>query len=293
MTTYRAAVPADRAGIYAVWSAAFTAPRLVPLYETDDGRFTRTFVAEGAEKVEAVVYWLPRRLRTADGGSELVGGVANVAALPAARGRGHIRNLLALAAESMAAAGCAWSLLFTGYPGVYEGSGWKVFRQRRVRGPLAAPRVSPSSSSVRQASLAEWPLLAELYDRHNASRPLSTVRTCDDWRQRVPLFYGAPVDLLLDEGSGYVAVRWHATSVELLEVAGHLPPLLSRVAAEAAGRGITEGSARLTPDDPALPYLLAEAHVVHDTSGMARPLARDPSVTLNAPNAVHWRADNF
>ncbi|MFI7449670.1 GNAT family N-acetyltransferase [Nonomuraea sp. NPDC049714] len=291
MITYRAAVPADEPEIHAIWSAAFATPRLVPLYETDDDRLGRTFVAVGAEGVESVVYWMPRRLRSAGGGSGLVGCVANVATSPAARGRGHIRRLLAMAVESMTASGCAWSLLFTGTPGVYESSGWKVFQRSHVRGRLSRP--GGPSPSVRRATLDEWPLLAELYDRHNASRPLSTARSAGDWRRRVPLFYDNAVDLLLDEGSGYVATRWHEESVELLEAAGHLPPLLSAVAAEAARRGITDASARLTPDDPALPYLLEEVRPVLDAAGMARPLAVDPSVTVNAPNAVYWRADDF
>ncbi|GAA2353745.1 GNAT family N-acetyltransferase [Nonomuraea africana] len=292
MTTYRAATPADEAGLHALWAASFTAPHLLPLYESDPGRLPRTLVAAGADGVEAVVYWLPRRLRNADGGVDLVGGVANVATRPDARRRGHIRSLLALAIADMSAAGCDWSLLFTGSPGVYESSGFKVFSQSLTRGTLAAA-TRPSASAVRQASAAEWPLLAELYDRHNARRPLTTVRTADDWRHRVPAYYNDSIDLRLVEGSGYVVLRWSPDSVELLEAAGELSELLPWVAAEAAARGVTQGRARLTPGEPALPLLFAEYETVADTSGMARPLAVDPSATLTAPSAIHWGADYF
>ncbi|GAA3469569.1 GNAT family N-acetyltransferase [Nonomuraea roseola] len=291
MTTYRAATPADEPDLHALWAVCFTAPQLLPLYRSDPDRLPRTMVAEGSDGVEAVVYWLPRRLRNAEGGIDLVGGVANVATRPDARGRGHIRSLLGLALESMSEAGCDWSLLFTGSPGVYESSGYKVFSQSLTRGPLAA--ATREASAVRRASLAEWPLLAELYDRHNAHRPLTTVRTPDDWRHRVPAHYDDSVDLRLAEGSGYVALRWHDTSVEVLEAAGHLPELFSWVAAEAAALGITRASARLTPGEPALPFLFAGLETVADTSGMARPLAVDPSPTLASPSAIHWVADYF
>src|SRR4051812_44006588 len=124
MTEYRMAVPGDRASLYRVWATCFDAPHIVPLYESEPDRHRRTFVAAGDDGVHAVVHYVRRRIRNATGGTDLVGGVANVATRPDACGRGHIKRLLHLAVTAMAADGCAWSLLFTGTPGVYASAGW-------------------------------------------------------------------------------------------------------------------------------------------------------------------------
>ncbi|GAA2801514.1 GNAT family N-acetyltransferase [Nonomuraea dietziae] len=299
MTTYRAATPADEPGLHALWAVCFAAPQLLPLYRSDPDRLPRTMVAEGSDGVEAVVYWLPRRVRNAEGGIDLVGGVANVATRPDARGRGHIRSLLGMALESMSEAGCDWSLLFTGSPGVYESSGYKVFSQSLTRGPLAA--ATRDTSGVRRASVAEWPLLAELYDRHNAHRPLTTVRSRRTGPQGAGPLHDS-FDLRLAEGSRELRGparhdphRWRcwmavAPVPSWFPSCFVVPPEASRPPGACR---VTRAEARLTPGEPALPFLFAELETVADTSGMARPLAVDPSPTLASPSAIHWVADYF
>ncbi|NUR24521.1 MAG: GNAT family N-acetyltransferase, partial [Catenulispora sp.] len=236
----RTATPADRDALYALWAACFNAAHVVPLYETDPGRYGRTFVTED---VSACVYYLPRRIRDGSGGSVLVGGVANVAAHPSVRGRGYVRELLEFAVEAMRADGCAWSLLFTGTPGVYKR--WTPFDLQTVSGPLA----TPSSTSLRSVPVSD-PWLRQVHERYNATRPLSTVRDDEHWRLRVPLWY---TDVLAND-AGYAAVRW-SDELEVLEVAGDVPAVLSGLATEAAARGVTRGRARLAWDEPGLPYL--------------------------------------
>ncbi|MFI6295567.1 GNAT family N-acetyltransferase [Nonomuraea sp. NPDC050790] len=278
----RTAVPGDRAALHALWAACFDAPHLVPLYESDPGRYGRTFVVPGQDGLLACVYYLPRRVRDGRGGVLRVGGLANVATRPDARGQGHVRRLLAAAVAAMTADGCAWSLLFTGTPAVY--SGWRAFELPLVSGPLAVPRgrCAPLRAAVPEE-------LAPLHEAHNRRRPLTTVRDAAHWRVRVPLWYGE----LLRTDHAYAAVRWHADELEILEVAGDLETLLPALAGEALRRGVGTARARLGWADPAVPYLLERVRRGVDGTGMARALLADPDPVVRAPNAAHWPADYF
>ncbi|MFI9551273.1 GNAT family N-acetyltransferase [Nonomuraea endophytica] len=280
--TIRTAGPGDRDALYALWAGCFDAPHIVPLYESDPGRHERTFVVPGPGGLLACVYYLPRPIRDGRGGVLRVGGIANVATRPDARGQGHVRRLLAAAMAAMAADGCAWSLLFTGTPAVY--SGWRSFELPLVSGPLAVP--GGVCAPLRGAVPEE---LAGLHEAHNRRRPLTTVRDLAHWRVRVPLWYGE----LLRTDDAYAAVRWHADELEILEVAGDLETLMPALAGEALRRGIRRARARLAGDDPAVPYLLARVRRDGDRTGMARAVLADPDPVVRAPGAAHWPADYF
>ncbi|MEV4285846.1 GNAT family N-acetyltransferase [Nonomuraea bangladeshensis] len=285
MTDLRTAGPADREALHALWAACFDAPHVVPLYETDPGRYGRTFVTA---EVSACVYYLPRRVHDGLGGEVLVGGVANVAAHPSVRGRGYVRSLLAMAAAAMAADGCAWSLLFTGTPGVYKE--WTTFELQTVSGPLRRP--AAAGRALRPVPAADAAVLRDVYERHNARRPLTAVRDEAHWRDRVPVWYAEPVELLAGD-AGYAAVRWDGGVLDVLEVAGDLPRVLSALAVEAAARGIGSGRARLTWHEPALPYLFASITRESDRTGMVRAVLGDPAAVVEAKDAAHWPADYF
>ncbi|MEV0587847.1 GNAT family N-acetyltransferase [Nonomuraea sp. NPDC050310] len=285
----RRATPADRGSLYALWAACFPGSAHVrPLYESDPGRYERTFVAGAPGAVVASVYYLPRAVRDGLGGVLRVGGVANVATLPEARGQGLARRLLEAACAAMTADGCAWSLLFTGTPEVY--AGWESFSLPLVSGPLAPPVAG--APPLRRAHAADRPELAALYERHNAGRPLTTVRDQAHWAVRVPVWYGEPVEVLVHSG-GYAAVRWSGDGLEVLEVAGETASVFASLTALAARRGVTRVRARVSWAESGLPYLLGEVRRESDRTGMARPLLADPAPVVRAPGATHWPADYF
>ncbi|MEV7963344.1 GNAT family N-acetyltransferase [Oerskovia paurometabola] len=256
---FRTATPADVPSLYALWAAAFDAPLMVPVYETDDGRLDRTVVAvlpgptPAADRVVASVCWTPRTLvglPGPDGAATTlaVGGVSNVASAPDVRGRGLVRLALAEAVAHMDAAGMDASLLFTGTPGVYRPSGWEVFEIPVTRGPLlpdgAARPERPGSpgvvarherplrtgSPVRTTFPAwgadlPWRDLAALHDAfHDA--PLTTRRTAEHWQRRIPLWYSS-AELLTarrPDGSivGYLVVEVEGEVLRVRELAvGH------------------------------------------------------------------------
>ncbi|RGC65292.1 hypothetical protein C5N14_29600 [Micromonospora sp. MW-13] len=311
---YRPAGPTDGPALHALWDTAFGEPHVPALWDGDPGRLARTFVAVAAGTVLASVYYLPRRVRDGAGGVDLVGGLANVATLPAARGRGHVRRLLELALAAMDADGCAWSLLFTGTPAVYAGSGFRTFALRYPVGRPARPAAPPPGWAVTPGSPADWPALAGVHDAFDADRPLSTVRAADDWARRVPVWYAPPARLLLarradpppggadrdlarldgaaagaDRGAGevdgYLVTRRDADRVRVLEVAVRpgaedaLAALFATVARDADAAGLTRCEARL-PADPAitraLPWLLRDPEFATDDTGMVRPVRADP-----------------
>ncbi|MEU0152073.1 GNAT family N-acetyltransferase [Micromonospora fulviviridis] len=305
---YRPATPADVPSLHATWAEAFTSAHVTQLYAHDPGRLARTFVAVEAGTVVAAVYYLTRRVRNAAGGVDLVGGVANVATRVRARGRGHIRRLLDLAVTAMAADGCAWSLLFTGTPGVYLSSGYRPFTLHYPSGrPAAAVAPLPPDWVVQAEAGVDWAQLAPLHEAFNARRPLSTVRDADDWRLRVPVWYAPPTQLLVarqhGRTAGYLAAQWAPGCVRVVEVAARpdrpeaLRALFGAVARTAVGRGVRECVARLPADpaiDAALPYLLTDPVTRTDATGMVRPIHAAPdhlAAITEAPGAFHWPAD--
>ncbi|MGW6005273.1 GNAT family N-acetyltransferase [Oerskovia enterophila] len=241
---FRTATPADLPSLYALWAAAFDAPLMVPVYETDADRLDRTIVAvlpgTGAEpdRVVASVCWSPRTLvglPGPDGAATTlaVGGVSNVASAPDMRGRGLVRLALAAAVERMEAAGMEASLLFTGTPGVYRPSGWEVFEVPVVSGPLrpddaARPGQPGTAGQPDTARLAvrherprntalgtptafpgwsadlPWQDLAALHDAFHGA-PVTTRRTAAHWQRRIPLWYSAAELLTARRPDGAIA----------------------------------------------------------------------------------------
>jgi predicted N-acetyltransferase YhbS len=310
--TLRTLAPADEAAVHALWAICFDAPHLPALHALDPDRHRRTFVAARGDTVDAVVCYVPRQLRDAHGRVERVGGIGNVATRPEARGHGLVRRLLTIAAEAMISESCAWSLLFTATPGVYERSGWTGFRTSWTEGPLTTVGPPEPRFRIRAATPTDAPRLAELHAGFNAARPLTAVRTANDWIHRVPAWYGPGAEWLIAEDNGGTAVGYTVTqyigeAVEVRECAvteaapAALGELLAAVARRARTAGAAVGRAHL-PEDPAvraaLPRLLAQdqARERTQTVGMARPLLAPPEAiraTLQATGATHWHGDSF
>ncbi|RAJ86827.1 MULTISPECIES: GNAT family N-acetyltransferase [unclassified Streptomyces] len=306
----RTATPADEPALYALWARCFgDAPHLPALYALDDGRHHRTFVAAGPDgALDAVVVYVPRTVRDVHGVPHRIGGIGSVATRPEARGRGLVRALLAEATATMSGEGCGWSLLFTGTPGVYESSGWRTFARPHAEGPLAAAPEAPGG--VREARSVDRAPLARLQEAHNAHRPLSSVRSADDWRVRVPAWYGADtLQLVAEDGAGglrgWLVARIADGTAEVLEAAVAADDCLGTLYAALAVRARAAGAVRArtaVPASPgaehALPRLLRSGAVTRgtDTTGMYRPLltpARTVERTVAAPGAAYWYGDSF
>ncbi|MFE5242676.1 MULTISPECIES: GNAT family N-acetyltransferase [unclassified Streptomyces] len=304
----RNSTPADEPALRALWDVCFDAPHIGALHALDPDRHRRTFVAETAGgRLDAVVVWVPRLIRDAHGTPRRVGGIGSVATRPEARGQGLVRRLLAGAERSMTAEGCAWSLLFTGTPGVYRGSGWQEFTTGHMEGTI---RHTPASAAyrVREATVADAGTVRALHSAYNAARPLSSLRTDEDWAVRVPAWYGPPERALVAEAPDTGAVRgwlvagYAGECAEVREFAGDsacLPDLLGAVAARGLAAGHHRARVRL-PAIPevmaALPALLADSTAVETRTGMARPLLAGADAvrdTVTAAGAVHWYGDSF
>lgn len=288
--------------LHALWRTVFPdAAHVVPLYTQDPGRADRTFLAYDGDGPVAVVYWLPRQVRGLDGEAHLVGCVSSVATVPRARGQGLVRQLLAMAVESMTAHECAWSLLFTGTPRVY--SGWTVFDRPYVRGVFADVVPPRPGWSVTSVGVDAWPVLAELHAR--AHRPLSTVRTRADWTARVPVWYGRKHQIVLVREHGtpaaYAVTDWRTGDVVEFAVAtaAAARPLFEAVTRSAREREVTAGRL-LAPPDPAVTAALPALFTTWSTgvarTGMVRGLHTGferVMAVVEAPTAVHWTADYF
>lgn len=306
--TLRTLAPADEAAVHALWAICFDAPYLPALHALDPDRHRRTFVAARGDTVDAVVCYVPRQFRDADGRVERVGGIGNVAARPEARGQGLVRRLLTLAAEAVIAESCAWSLLFTATPGSTSARA----------GPASAPPGLRARSPLLAASASVRPPRPTPGGRQNCT-PDSTPHAHSPrygrpttGSPRVPAWYGPGAEWLIAEDNRGTAVGDTVTqhigeAVEVRECAvtegapAALGELLAAVARRARAAGAAVGRAHL-PEDPtvraALPRLLAQdqARERTQTVGMARPLLAPPEAiraTLQATGATHWHGDSF
>ncbi|MFE7116684.1 GNAT family N-acetyltransferase [Streptomyces sp. NPDC057654] len=309
MSLIRTARPADEPALHALWAACFgAAPQLPVVYALDPDRHRHTFLAVSDDgTIDAVVVYVPRDIRDAEGVPVRVGGIGSVATRPEARGRGLIRALLQEAAATMRAESCAWSLLFTGTPGVYTGSGWQTFPTQLREGSLSETPPGRSPYRVRPAHPADLPHLAQ---PSCSSSPLSTVRTEADWRTRLPAWYGPLSEWLVAEDpatgrpAGWAVAAHGKRAVDVREYAatetGALTALFAAVAARARHGGLREARLRGPAPGPAvleaLPHLMTGATVRTEHIGMIRPLLAPPEhaqAVPRAPGAVHWYGDSF
>ncbi|MFH8983324.1 GNAT family N-acetyltransferase [Streptomyces varsoviensis] len=319
MSLIRTACPTDDPALHALWRECFgagagAAPQLPALYALDPDRHRRTFVAVRADgTLDAVVVYVPRAIRDAQGTPVRVGGIGSVAARPEARGRGLVRALLAEAAELMRAESCAWSLLFTGVPGVYTGSGWQTFPTRLRAGALGSTPLARSPYKIRPARPADLPFLTQL---SRSAAPLSTVRSEADWHTRLPAWYGPLRGWLVAEDPntnrpvGWATAAHHEGAgkaegaVDVREYAatgaGPLAALFAAIAGRARRAGLRWALLRGPEPGPAvleaLPHLMTGAEVRTEHVGMVRPLLAGPErvhAVPRAPGAVHWFGDSF
>ncbi|MFF2731211.1 GNAT family N-acetyltransferase [Streptomyces sp. NPDC058008] len=308
--TIRTTTPEDDPALSALWQRCFSATHLARLHALDPRRHRHTFVArDGArEGIDAVVVYVPRLIRDAEGTPRRVGGIGSVATRPEARGQGLVRRLLAAAERTMRDEGCAWSLLFTGTPGVYRSSGWEEFGSTYTEGTLVPSPPRPGTFPVRAATPADAVEVAALHHAYNADRPLSSLRAPEDWAVRVPAWYRpAGRSLVAQDPASGALVGWLAAGHEgdCLEVrefagaAGCLGSLFAAAGSRGRAAGLTRARVRL-PAGPdvraALPALLTDARQITEHVGMARPLHATPEsvrATVTAPGAVHWYGDCF
>jgi len=304
MIAVRPATAADEPGILAVWDEAFGEPDMAPRWRLDPNRRSWTLVAADGDDVLGALYLVDQRRRSASGRIARVLGLANVAVAERARGRGIARALTDEAVAFGRRAGYDWSLLFTGTPGVYEPSGYRVFDQRRRRTAPIAPGASagrPTRLRTGGADLLTRPGVGALHDR-DAERPLAAVRDELGWRRAASWYAGTRVHVL-DGTDGrpraYTVTRTTGAPA-LLEAAGEAPAL------EALGAAVRDdllrsGASTVSIEVPAgepfdgLVAAIATDPVDEpDRTGMFHPLDADPDAVLDTfdhPRAFHWTGD--
>ncbi len=143
---------------------------------------TRACFVDG--KVVSVVQIFRRPMRI--GGSVVqMAGVGNVSTRPEYRRAGHSSQVLRDSVQYMHGAGYDVSILFTDIQSHYAKAGWVMHPAYRTRMTLPERFESTSDVIVRQCNLdQDEGALREIYERFNASRTGTIVRSVEYWNNR-------------------------------------------------------------------------------------------------------------
>ncbi len=198
-----------------LWGNVFTVGRdyFVPYFHGDPWfrrAYTRVAVADG--KIVSAIQVCERRVRV--GEAEIImGGIGNVATYPDYRGRGYSQCLLWDCARVMHDHRIDFSVLFTGIMPFYEKALWRSIPQRMF---IGKPKADIPSAD-RRYTIRPWdrekdmPAVQRIYERFNAGRPLTTVRTPEYWNGYVMSRFGNPDCTFVAEFGGEVVGYMYMT----------------------------------------------------------------------------------
>lgn len=281
----RPAVAADAAPLAALWATAFTPPLRPDQWLIDADRLAHTIVATDDEGVIGSIYGLPKRLREDGGEVASVHCIGSVAVADRARGRGLARRLVAATLEAGERSGADWALLFTGTPDVYRSSGFETFTMRRALSGAWSPVAEPTDGGVRSAPVSAETLapLAADYERSRTGAVLAPVRSAQDWAMAAVRLEGMTL-YWLDEGYAVAGVRGGVGIVAEFVAPEERTRALLLIAIgadwRAAGVERCEIAVPDRADDvAAVRAFMPAAEWMPDTTGMTRPLRREPRVS--------------
>lgn len=140
-----------------------------------------------------------------------MGGIASVACLPLARGKGHVERLLGHGLERMRESGLPLSTLHAFMVGLYRPMGWEwIGSERRYTLPLAHLPRELEPQGVREAGPTDTATLQALYEAEAARYRGMFVRHSSWWRARLEATTGHTHYFYLYEGArpeGYLYLQ--------------------------------------------------------------------------------------
>jgi predicted acetyltransferase len=155
-----------------------------PRWPEGQGEFTRFGLFERGQPVAQFHLWhFPMFF-----GDQRVpmGGIASVACLPLARGKGYIEALLGHGLERMRERGQPFSVLHAFLAGLYRPMGWETMGSRRSYTlPLQHLPAGLDTAKARLAGPADAATLRDLYERSAARYRGTLVRPLSRWRDRL------------------------------------------------------------------------------------------------------------
>ena len=299
-TTIRTAQAADAADLAALWDTAFDHQLTPDQWLVDPDRLTHTLVAVDGDGVCGSIWGLPKHLRESDGATALVHCIGSVAVAERSRGQGLARRLVAASLAS--AADADWALLFTGTPDVYRSNGFTTFELRgnlagawqQSRSPMSDAALEVTSAPVSEGVFG--PVRA-VYEASRAGVSIAPVRSDLDWAMAEVRLSGAQLHIVRRGADvlGYAVSgtkrRAGAQVGSILEIGvaptaerdeGVWRALFESIARTWTAAGVTEcvitavSPAEGSAAQRALRSFAPQATYTADSSGMTRPLRREP-----------------
>ncbi|MBV8696008.1 MAG: GNAT family N-acetyltransferase [Chloroflexi bacterium] len=171
-----------------------------------------------------------------------IAGIGNAITAKDARGHGYSSQLMTAMLPALQQAGYAYSLLWTHLPSLYGRHGWIPIEQELMRGSF--PPFVGDTVIIAPFQEQDLPAVMELYERTNARRTGTTIRSTEYWQDQLLWLHEdhstflVARDKLYSALVGYVRSREGQQAVEILELGiaagsatvGHA--LLSAVATE-------------------------------------------------------------
>jgi predicted acetyltransferase len=185
-----------------------------------EGDFIRLGLFEDGQQVAQFHLWHYQMFFS--GQRVPMGGVASVACLPLARGRGHVEALLRYGLERMRERGELISVLHAFLIGLYRPMGWEwVGSTRSYTLPLAHLPAGLDTRRVRLAGPEDAETLRDLYEAEAARYRGTLVRPLSWWQQRLDTTTGfTPYFYLFEDtqprGYLYLTLRDPARVEELI-----------------------------------------------------------------------------
>ncbi len=159
----------DRDAVFRVLSHAFMNGDRDPSWFNEPMPPLESWGVWEGDRLEATATVLAFDMHLGGDAVAKMGGVAGVASLPASRGKGYARDVLAQALEGMRDAGQTVSILFPFNHDFYRGLGWDwVGHTRRYSVPSRALRGSPETERVREMTEADRDAVVDVYTRFAA-----------------------------------------------------------------------------------------------------------------------------
>ncbi len=264
----------------------------------------RTFVIECDSKIVSSAQLYILTLRDENVNAVHVGGIANVATLPEYRHRGFASKLIKAAYDDMRAAGCSWSLLYTGIPSFFEQFGWRPIHRNFLAVNVPNGQVVDSHSDIVVQNPPDLERLRMMCEASFVS-PVSQIRGELDWKYKIPqrivnkvVFTGEDSYAIVRVDDSHVTLEeWGMPVASILKFQNIIESVASWMGSQQQNRLVVTAPIMLEARQ-VLESMFSQVDELDELRAMVRPISRSWPMSrlvslFSLPEARFLRLDRF